>query len=646
MMISGCVQYQPKKEKEEEPSEFDYSTLTEISLKIDYKFEAVIPFQIFTEDPIIYSNTSSKITLRTDINPIAAGFTNNLGIYSNGKVEIPAYVKTLYIYSPAFYAQTLIVATVSGKEVSASAEVPEVAEAPQEAPQMAETKAPKSTSSFVGRPAITDWKCWLGTVNSNNGRPNYLLTGDDTLNISKSMVSTLYRAMASVINRGSSCPEMYRAVADMLVVKDAEVAVTMLGGNTCWNNSLGYYYYKEGNKPQSLNDVEIIALFPNTQDGYWSQSGIKSVNSGIRRGDAAQLIFYPNIASGSKEGSTKIFPAGYKIGFVIATNGWDGTNSRNDAFSEYGWVTGTRYYASSTVGLSSQSQYISGAHTALFSYGDYNMICFEDYRDDDNFSDVAFCLRSNPVDAIGDIVVVDTTSLETYATTGGIYAFEDNWPKKGDYDMNDVLATCYRTTYINSDNQITREFVTIEPFTNYAVFTNGISYVIDVPVSDAVITDSVKVAGSTLYMEAQFSKAADMTANGTIFRLTNDVKRDKLNEYRITLVYNSPISSRPDGRVFVNRGDREIHIPFEAPTSQMNTSYFGTEDDKTVWTQRNFYSSTGNYPFGIFLSNATENDLIKLLNADNEKIPIDQLYPKYSEWVTSNGTLYPNWYKE
>ena len=52
------------------------------------------------------------------------------------------------------------------------------------------------------------------------------------------------------------------------------------------------------------------------------------------------------------------------------------------------------------------------------------------------------------------------------------------------------------------------------------------------------------------------------------------------------------------------------------------------------------------YPFAIFLAGATETDLHKLLDPDNESIPISKLYPHYEDWVQNNGTRYTDWYKD
>ena len=51
------------------------------------------------------------------------------------------------------------------------------------------------------------------------------------------------------------------------------------------------------------------------------------------------------------------------------------------------------------------------------------------------------------------------------------------------------------------------------------------------------------------------------------------------------------------------------------------------------------------YPFAFYLAGATEIDLAKLLDPQNEKTHIDELYPAYSGWVTSNGGNNTDWYK-
>lgn len=642
LLITSCHQYRPIDPDEpiveqDSTTEFDFSTVATVKITIDYKQEALIPFQIYAEYPLILTGSSS-FKVRTDIFPIAAGFTNEYGKYT-GTADIPQYVDSVFIFSSAFFAPTLLTAQVVNNTISVNAPTYGVVES-------IATKAPgSSTNSLSNKPAISDWKLWLGSIGENNGHPRYLLSGDSILNISRAEVTALYRALTGSIMVDAVCPEHLRTTADMNLVDSTEISITMLGGNTCWNNSLGYYYYEAGNVPRSMEDVDVIALFPNSQDGRWTVG--TPVNPGINRGDAVQLMYYPNIKTNSTEGATKIFPKGLKIGFVLVTNGWN-SNGRNVAYQNDACPLGTKYYASSTTGLSSRSNFISNraAHTAIFRYGNNNIICFEDFNEDENFSDVSFVVRSRKVEAIDDVPPIDPVVPEVSATATGIYAFEDNWPYKGDYDMNDVLATYNRTYYYNTNNAVTREFVTIVPFTNYAKYTNGLSYVNAVPANAATVTDSVQGVGTIVYTPTTFSRATDNTLNGTIYRITNDVAADTWKTFKLSFFYETPRTSLPTGRVFLHRGDKEIHIPYEAPTSEINYTYFGTGDDKTVLTDGNYYSSTGNFPFAIYLSNANERDLFKLLDRANEQIPIDSLYPLYTGWVLSNGQQNPRWYKE
>ena len=74
---------------------------------------------------------------------------------------------------------------------------------------------------------------------------------------------------------------------------------------------------------QSLEDADVIMLFPNTQDGYWiNNPSAARRTAGVDRLTAVKLMYYPHIADGSREDATTVFPAGYKVGLVIANNAW------------------------------------------------------------------------------------------------------------------------------------------------------------------------------------------------------------------------------------------------------------------------------------------------------------------------------------
>lgn len=146
---------------------------------------------------------------------------------------------------------------------------------------------------------------------------------------------------------------------------------------------MGYYYYKEGEKPASLKDAHIIMLFPNMQNGQWANNpGNAKRTAGINRLTPVQLKYYPEIAKGSMENETNAFPAGYRIGFVLANHAWSNRVS--------GFTGNNRYRAATSEGLSVNNAGVAfnEPRTAVYKYGDWVMISFEDFTTDHNFSDV------------------------------------------------------------------------------------------------------------------------------------------------------------------------------------------------------------------------------------------------------------------
>ena len=119
----------------------------------------------------------------------------------------------------------------------------------------------------------------------------------------------------------------------------------------------------------------------------------------------------------------------------------------------------------------------------------------------------------------------------------------------------------------------------------------------------------------------------------------------------MTLNYDSPITSgesEVDPFIFRNEanGKRwEVHLPQQAPTSKMDSSYFGTHDDASRPSQNLYYVRSGNYPFAFYLAGANENDIAPMLLRSNESKPVDQLFNGHKAWVESNGTTNTDWYK-
>ena len=641
--LSSCVEDVYKGPKEEpgntEYNDFDFSTVaSDINLEVSYRnmgVEAAVYFELYDENPVEWTEYSYK--KRADIEPLYAAYTGTDGVF-RGKVDLPAYLKKAYIYAPAFYARTLIEADVVNGTIMASDDVPETrANGNDRRPggngecYMVEGQ---NQPNYQG----ARWMNWLGSY-TKAGYVDYEYRGGD---LSIDNYAELYAAHATVIAENHDCPEHLRSYSDMYVNEDAEIAVTFLGQNTCWNSSLGYYYYREGQAPTSLDEAHVILLFPNTQDGQWGNNPrLAWQTRGIERGTTVQLKYYPNISNGSSEGETTVFPAGYRIGFVLANNAWSERVT--------GFTGNNRYRSATSEGLSvdNEGNTYGTPRTAVYKYRDVVMISFEDYKDDENFSDVVITMKTNPIDAITDVPVVDPDENTTTTNTlRGMYAFEDLWPDNGDYDMNDVLARYHYGKTLNLYNEILAETFTLKTFSNYAGNDNGLAFTLpDGIPADVEMKYEIKQPGAEDFTEANFTYEAETNT----FLLTDNVKTNMGAEYRVTLNYTNPIETESQAQVFIYKpgegdGRWEVHIAREAPTSKMDLSYFGTGDDSSNPDGGLYYVNNTQYPFAFFLAGATENDLSKLLIRENESVPISNLYPEYSGWSESNGTQNADWY--
>lgn len=677
LALTGCSNrdvYEGPVNEEKVYNDFNFSTVASSTpVKVSYNnmgIEASVYFEIYDVNPV--TEGEYNYSKRSDVTPLFAAYTNDKGVFE-GNVDLPAYINKVYVYTPAFYAQTLIEAEKSnGQFVAQDSEIV-VEDESGEAKELTRTITQTGTTTYDSYMVSTAssvpnaykndtrWKTWLGeydkyrngaitdgsyTIGQGRNRQTinftgYAYTGTELV---PSNVADLYSAHSNVINTNNDCPVEYRSYSDLYVNEDAEVAVTFLGQNTCWNCSMGYYYYKEGEKPTSLNDANVIMLFPNTQDGLWSKDRTKaSKTAGIDRGTTVQLYYYPNIAEGIQDGATTVFPAGYRIGLVIATNAWSNRVS--------GFSANTYYRSATSEGLSVDvnGNILNEPRTAAYKYGENIIISFEDYNTDKNFSDVVVTLNSNPVDAITDIPIVDPTSNKTTTEVlKGIYAFEDLWPTTGDYDMNDVMVKYKYGKTFDKNNKIYAETFTFQTFKNYATLTNGLAFRINGGTTPTSVKYEVSTDGTT-FVETDNITHEDAD---NVYVLSSNVYAGNITAYRVTLNYENGITAESVANPFIWRagtteGKRwEVHIATEKPTSKVDESYFDQGDDATDKVKGIYYVRSGNYPFAFFLAGATETDLAPMLERSNESKPVSEMYSGYAEWVTSGGTKNTDWYKQ
>ena len=683
LALSGCADHsafgpQPGQD-EKEYNHFDFSTVNnQVAVNIEYSvnLEAGVFFSIYDQEP--GSWVENAYVLKDGIQPLYSGWTSKDGTFS-ASLSLPSYLKKVYVYTPAMFSTRVMEAEVAGGQINAI-EANYAAQAitrgkggngqgslrpaPGE-PGYDENNKPQQPTSnknysymvkgTQNRPTEYNdgnWYDWLVTYNEQGMLHNESLIrnndkNDKDLYLGKKLAGKLYEVHQAVINvNQKECPQELRSEYDMLITKEGEIAINFLGGSTCWNSSLGYYVYRDGQKPASLAEANVVLVFPNTQDGFKTNSYNGETTKGAFTGDCVKLKYYPNIASGSQEGATYKFPAGYRIGFVLATNAWSNRIP--------GWNSNYKVRSATSSGLSvdKDGNKYDVPRTAVYKYTyenkDYIMVSFEDNTHDNNFSDVVFTLTTRAtIDKIPDVdPKVEVNELK------GIYAFEDLWPAKGDYDMNDVMTKSTYTKLVDSENNIYEESYTFKTYGNYATLVSGLAVRLDGVSATDKLEFYVKSAD-----EEEFSVLnTTYDTNDKVVVLANDVNNNKGAEYKVKVIHaeESPVEKQTiEAEPFIFRAENssdavawwEVHLTGYKPTSKMNFGYFNTGDDCSQPDKDIYYVRSGEYPFAFFLAGATETDLSKMLDPNNESVAINKLYSGYSGWVTSNGTTNTDWYK-
>ena len=659
------------------PNSFDFSTVQKVKLNVDYSaFKTYGPvfFGVYTENPIITNDDAPDDSWNENVSPIYEDYTEANGIF-NEVVELPAYAQHLYIATGNFFTGMLLMeADVKNGAVSVVAENHPTTRALTRATGSGVstddlsvlnlTSIIDKNGNLTGEVLYNDWKNWLGSWNSATGYPEYMLDktkAKPELFFSDSELENLYETVGAAFISGSDMNEEYCTYPDLLLEKESEVTFTLLGGSTCWNSSLGYYWYTDDNKPTKPSDLHVVMLFPNTQDGQWARAEIKNLRSynnniGVNRGDVVQLKYYPNIANNDKTGATTVFPKGTRIGFVLKTQAW--AMQGKDYSLDIGAFSGEKKYnvwCSTTDGLSYGKKLAgdSGKYPnpegksrgAKFSYkgtnGDtYTLISFEDAMDDLDFDDLIFALK--PVGVFAPVPEIENKK----SSTNGVYAFEDLWPKKGDYDLNDAVVNVKHEKEFNDEGKIIKETFYLTTYQNYVTLTSGLALTLETKVDPQNITMKKIPAGEKNAVETEFAQEEN------VFYLTNDFKGELGTTYILELTYGAALDSSSKMAkvlpfIYRTEGDQnwEVHIPMEAPTAKMNTSYFGTEDDCSDPSKPLYFVRSGNYPFAFYLEGANISAFEEtILKSENESKRIDELFPHFLDWSTSKGTTNQDWY--
>lgn len=614
LLLASCTKevFEPKTDPTPDPdpvptpvipgdSIFDFSmeSTYDLNIKYDVPEGGVVKFYVYTENPLSV-NEYGAISLKEGVNPVEAGFLDETGAYQH-KVKLTSITDKLYIYTDYPSLPMLMTASVNGKTISDPV--------PVDLSELVTTKSFRSATSLEGKLAK------LHTLGGwdNKGRPNYLLS--EKIPISGETLNTINKVIPE--ERPTAEIENYLIEGDIHVTEKAHVNIYLVSTTTGAKSAFGYYCYPTANPPKSVSEVKDITLiFPHA---------IVS-NQSIQRGEGISLHYYED---GVNKGTE--FPAGVSIGWVI----YNGAFSKN--LADY---NGQPVFSTSTLNAKGQK------YMASFHINGFVILGFEDWPNQKrDYNDLVFHVESDPVDAITENIpeVKPDVPTDEFASVEyeGLLAYEDLWPRQGDFDMNDVILRYNSKVTYNQSNKIIKLEDTYKLLWSGASIHNGFSYQLP-----GVSRTDIGVEGATL----------DNSQRTAVIRVFDDALMENGNnsstpEYTITTTffgdgYEKDPSLLPPYNPFITTGtlDKEVHLTLYPPTEKAKKEYFGKDDDKSDYDKGIYYVtySTQNgqqMPYAIHIPGEVADFVVPA-----ESKSIDSYYPGFLNWIATKGELDKDWY--
>jgi LruC domain-containing protein len=246
------------------------------------------------------------------------------------------------------------------------------------------------------------------------------------------------------------------------------------------------------------------------------------------------------------------------------------------------------------------------------------------------------------------------------ASTMGSFAFEDNWPGKGDYDFNDLVVDYQYKQVVNSSNELVDLQADFKFKASGATFLNGFGFQMGLEPTDIGSVTGTSILNGYINTLGNGSEAGQ--AKGTII-VTDNVFNQIPNPgggigtnttlnttyvdpvtLTINLSTSSPvalsIAGTPPYNPFIivnaDRG-REVHLSDQEPTTLANTQYFGTEHDDSNIAAGKYYKTQNNLPWAIETPTPFDYPV--------EKAAIINAHLKFAAWAESGGDTYTDWYQ-
>lgn len=653
---------------------FDFSTKTDCPLSVDYHFEMKVLIEVYDENPIqIVGSTGVK---KAGVEAIFKAYTDEAGKFVGSIPSLPSDVKEVYLYTPFMGLPQCVLLQVNADGISYEYGSATKSVTRAEGDFVLQgTSVPYVVDAGKKVYSLTNWTRANGDLPAGYGTVLVEIPSDRVTAGGTEIFGKFINRLRDVLwnqlfekqdNSHLVSPEektnvrIAETTSSGNKIEKANVDLVFMVENTYNVNSLGYYYYKTDDRSVDIKSLPKFLVFPNASYNYEAITNPMQDNAPVKMGTKVSLKYF---GENYDQAASDYFPAGYSIGWFILSNGFtrngDGTIALDNEV----------FYSNQSANKDSESRCIT-----LFDKPTKNLVIgFEDgvgSGNDKSFDDVMFYVISNPIEAIVDPEKPDVPSTDgdwevalpdITTVTQGTLSFEDLWPSKGDYDMNDLVCTYHSSVTFNSDNEVVSIEDVFTPVHDGAGVGSAFGYQYEnIPVSaiESVVIERPQWAVSTAVTDANGMEAGQSkptfvlcdnfkhgfiggayTYKGASFKVTTTIKKEsKLDKSLVVPPYNPFIIIDFDA---AEQSRKEVHLPKKQPTDFVDKSLFGKYSDESVPEKGLYYVSSLNYPFALDIP-ATN----LIFDRRDEGKLIDIVYPKFANWVKTYGKEDSDWYKK
>jgi len=247
------------------------------------------------------------------------------------------------------------------------------------------------------------------------------------------------------------------------------------------------------------------------------------------------------------------------------------------------------------------------------------------------------------------------------ATGFSTLVFEDLWPGKGDYDLNDLVVDYRFKAVTGASNKVTEITGAFVIRAVGASQSNGFGFQLP---GSALQQADIQVEGfrlleSFITLNSNGTEANQEKITVIAFDNVNKIMQSPSGSFvntepgapyvepdtmiinmvftpnKYTIDETGLIDFNPFLIVNMDRG-KEVHLPDYPPTSLANYAYFHTAQDDSDPASGKYYKTANNLPWVIRIASS--------YSYTYETKEITSAYLMFASWAESSGALYPDWY--